>query len=102
MKPSRPAIQFFTDNDVPDRVGKALETSGHSVVRLRDVMLVDSRDQVVAVACREHGLVLVTHNVKDFRSIAQRYEHKHKKPDPLCRIDSIARRSSRLCEFRRQ
>jgi hypothetical protein len=41
------------------------------MTRLRDVMLDDSPDEIVASACRDRRLVLVTHNVKDFRRIVR-------------------------------
>ena len=98
MTSERTPIPFFTDNDVPDGVGAALQERGHAVIRLRDRMLRDSPDPVVAAACRNQGLVLVTHNVKHFRSISQRYESKRNEPDRLCRIlleckqiDAVAR-----------
>ncbi|MEF2552734.1 DUF5615 family PIN-like protein [Aurantimonas sp. A2-1-M11] len=86
MKPKRTPIPFFTDNDVPDGVGVALQEYSHTVVRLRDRMLRDSPDPVVAAACREQGLVLFTHNVKHFRSISQKYESKERQTDRLCRV----------------
>lgn len=69
---SRGPIQFFTDNDVANGVGDALMALGHTVTRLRDVMLNDSPDEVVARACRDRCLVLLTHNVKDFRNIVRK------------------------------
>lgn len=48
--------------------------SGHELTRLRDVMLTDSADPVVAEACRQEGLVLVTQNYKDFRRIVKQRE----------------------------
>lgn len=80
-------IRFFTDNDVDDDVGRFLEDSGHSVVRLRDEMLANSADPVVATACREHGMVLVTHNVKHFRAIVKEHEVTKKEVDKLCRVE---------------
>lgn len=70
----RQSIPFFTDNDVEDAVGQVLMESGHSVVRLRDVMLATSPDPVVDANCRENGLVLITHNYKHFRQIARELE----------------------------
>lgn len=80
-------IPFFTDNDVPDTVGDFLRDSGHDVVRLREVMLTDSADPVIAAACREHGMVLLTHNIKHFRSIVKTYEVTRAESDRLCRIE---------------
>ena len=79
-------IPFFTDNDVPDGVGASLRASGHSVVLLRNFMLTDSPDPIVAAACRENGLVLVTHNVRHFRSLSQKYESRHGEPDRQTRV----------------
>ncbi|MDO9474674.1 MAG: DUF5615 family PIN-like protein [Caulobacter sp.] len=67
----RGSIHFFTDNDVANQVGDTLRDLGHEVTRLRDVMLDDSPDEIVASACRDRRLVLVTHNVKDFRRIVR-------------------------------
>ena len=67
-------IPFFTDADVPDSVGDFLIEAGHEVTRLRHVLLNDSPDPVVATACRESGLVLVTHNYRDFRKISADFQ----------------------------
>lgn len=72
---------------MPDGVGTLLREAGHAVVRLRDVMLTDAPDPVVATACREQGWVLVTHNVKHFRALSQRHAHRHGGRDRLCRIE---------------
>lgn len=50
-------------------------------------MLDDSPDPVVAANCREHGLVLVTHNVKHFRAIVRKHQVTHGEVDRLCRIE---------------
>jgi predicted nuclease of predicted toxin-antitoxin system len=83
----RPAIPFFTDNDVEDAVGEVLKDSGHTLVRLREVMLGNSPDPVVDAACREQGLVLVTHNYKHFRAIARGLKMKGGLVKRLNRID---------------
>ena len=67
----RPCIPFFTDQCVPDSVGKVLSAAGHDVVRLRDCMATDSADQIVAIACAANARALITHD-KDFRQIAKR------------------------------
>ncbi|HRW60320.1 MAG TPA: DUF5615 family PIN-like protein [Defluviicoccus sp.] len=87
MTGGRPAIPFFTDNDVDDKVGDFLRDSGHQVVRLREIMLDDSPDPVVAAACREQGLVLITHNIKHFRAIVKDYEVTKRETDRLNRIE---------------
>lgn len=87
MSDARPPIPFFTDNDVADAVGKVLADAGHSVVRLRDFMLTDSPDPVIAAACREHGKLLLTHNIKHFKAIVKKYEVTKAQADTLCRIE---------------
>jgi predicted nuclease of predicted toxin-antitoxin system len=81
------AIPFFTDNDVPDAVGDLLRDSGHQVHRLREVMLTDSADPVVAATCREFGLVLITHNIKHFAAIVKQHQVSRGEMDRLCRIE---------------
>ncbi len=98
----KPCISFFTDNDVEDCVADFLKDSGHSVVMLRDVMPSNSADKVVAINCRQHSLVLITHNVKHFKAISKQYEAKHGKVDILSRIEMECHQSmskKRLEEF---
>ncbi|MYL97215.1 hypothetical protein GR702_05445 [Novosphingobium sp. FGD1] len=87
MSRRKSSIPFFTDNDVPDDVGRFLWDSGHDVTRLRDVMLDSSADPVVAAACRQQGLVLITHNVKHFRAIVRDHEVTRGQVDTLNRIE---------------
>ncbi len=84
---AKPVIPFFTDNDVEDEVGEVLIAAGHSVVRLRDVMLGNSPDPIVDANCRANGLVLITHNYKHFRKIAQELASGGRKIKRLNRID---------------
>lgn len=84
---SRRQIPFFTDMDVADSVGEAIIAAGHQLTRLRDVMLGDSADPVVAAACREGGLVLVSHNYRDFRKISRELEVTNGDFDRLSRIE---------------
>lgn len=67
----RPCIPFFTDHNVADSAGNALLSCGHSLTRLRDCMLPDTKDPLVALACANGGHVLVTHD-NDFRAISKR------------------------------
>lgn len=80
-------IPFFTDNDVEDAVGDFLRDSGHTVQRLRDVMLRNSPDPIVDANCRENGLVLITHNYKHFRRIAHTLRVEGIALKPLSRVD---------------
>jgi len=86
---AKPTIPFFTDADVPDSVGDFLLQAGHEVTRLRHVMLENSEDPVVATACREAGLVLVTHNYRDFRKISTDLQMTRGRFDMLHRVELI-------------
>lgn len=69
--PKRRSIPFFTDQNIPDSVGRFLISSGHTLIRLRDVMATTTPDPIIAVACSRAGHVLVSHD-RDFRQIAKR------------------------------
>lgn len=77
--PSSPppsGFRFLTDHNVPDSVGAVLERFGHDVVRLRDVMAVDTPDPVVARAAIEADRILVSWD-RDFnqqRFMSPRFE----------------------------
>jgi hypothetical protein len=86
MGPRGP-IPFFTDEDVADSVGEAIKAAGHGLTRLRDAMLRGSADPVVAAACREGGLVLVTHNYRHFRRHSRELEATQKRLDRLSRVE---------------
>ncbi len=62
-------IPFLTDEDVPDSVGDALRGAGHLVYRAREYLVQGADDPVVAEAASHAGLVLITHNWRDFRQI---------------------------------
>lgn len=99
MTPKR-NIPFFTDNDVEDAVGELLKDSGHTVQRLRDVMLRDSPDPIVDANCREHGLVLITHNYKHFKRIAHELRQSGVPLKPLSRIDMECHQSEAVQRLR--
>ena len=70
---AKPSIQFFTDQNVPDSVGKAIVSAGHLVTKLRDCMAINTVDPIIAMACAQGGHVLVSHD-NDFKSIAKRLQ----------------------------
>jgi predicted nuclease of predicted toxin-antitoxin system len=82
-----PSIRFFADADVPDSVPDFLQGLGYEVIKLRHVMLQDSKDPVVAAACRENGLVLLTHNYRDFRKLSAELQMTRKRMDSMHRIE---------------
>lgn len=92
-------IPFFTDNDVEDAVGDFLRDSGHTVQRLREVMLHDSPDPIVDANCRENGLVLITHNYKHFKRIAHDLRQAGIGLKPLSRIDMECHQSEAVARL---
>jgi predicted nuclease of predicted toxin-antitoxin system len=91
-------IPFFTDNCVPDSVGNAIIAAGHQLTRLRDCMLTDTKDPVIAIACAEGGQVLVSHD-NDFKAVAKRlqisqgqYQKRLHRVDLRCEEPSSAHR----------
>lgn len=61
----RPKIGFLADHNVPESVCRFLEERGHDVVRVRDIMPVDSPDPVVAQAAMDADRLLISWD-KDF------------------------------------
>jgi predicted nuclease of predicted toxin-antitoxin system len=92
MPLERPVISFFTDQNVPDSVGDVLLKAGHKLTRLRDVMDTASPDPIVAVACLQANMVLVTHD-KDFKAnskrlgVTQRHYQQHLHRIQLCCLE---------------
>jgi predicted nuclease of predicted toxin-antitoxin system len=64
-------IRFFTDQNVADSVGHAILARNHHLTRLRDVMLTNTKDPVIEIACSQSGQVLVSHD-KDFKDLKPR------------------------------
>jgi len=60
LKPDPVQYRFLTDHNVPDSVGNILIVLGQDVVRLRDVMAVNTTDPVVAKAAIEDGRILIS------------------------------------------
>lgn len=55
-----PKFRFLTDHNVADSVGNKLIELGQDVVRLRDVMAVDTKDPIVAKAAIEDSRILIS------------------------------------------
>lgn len=53
-------MKFLTDVNVPVSVGRWLAIQGHDVVRVADVMAVNSKDPVVAEAAMRDSRILVS------------------------------------------
>ncbi|WP_158965012.1 DUF5615 family PIN-like protein [Chachezhania sediminis] len=63
-------FRFLTDHNVPVSLGNALIAMGHDVVRISEIMPVNSPDPVVARAAIEAGRILISWD-RDFN--AQRF-----------------------------
>src|SRR4051812_32493294 len=66
-----PKPKFFTDQCVPDSVGRMLIAAGYAVERLREKLATDSPDQLVATYSEISGAVLISLD-RDFKSLAPR------------------------------
>ena len=68
-------MKFLLDHDVPDDVSYSLESLGHEVVKLREVLPGASPDENVLAQASESGRVLITCNRDDFIGLASRMTH---------------------------
>lgn len=66
-----PPPAFFLDHNVARQVGDYLKGEGFEVTVLKDVMVENTEDPVVAAYCLEAGKVLLTHD-SDFKSMRKR------------------------------
>ena len=98
----RSKIPFFTDEDVADSVGDAIIAAGHKLTRVRDTMIRGSADPVVATASREGGLVLITHNYRDFRRITKDLQTTQRRFDRLHRIELICSQTIAAERFKKE
>lgn len=64
-------LRFFTDQNIPDSIGRYLRGRGHSVFLLRKHMADDAKDPEVAAAAMNGNRILVSWD-KDFN--AQRFQ----------------------------
>lgn len=62
-------MTFLFDNDVPENCAYGLEALAHQVVRLRNVLSSEVRDEEVFQFANAQGWVLVTCNRDDFLSL---------------------------------
>jgi len=65
------AMRFFVDQNVPDSVGRFLESRGYAVILLRNKIPTDSPDTLVAAVSEANNAVLVTFD-PDFKALASR------------------------------
>lgn len=72
MSDTLSALRFFLDEGVPDSVGKALETAGHTVFYLRQTLLPGSPDHVVCAIAEAHAAILVALDA-DMKVLARRH-----------------------------
>lgn len=69
-------LRFLSDHNVPESVAKVLDQAGFDVARLRNIMAVDAKDPVVAMAAIQDDRVLISWD-RDFgqqRFKSPRYE----------------------------
>lgn len=69
---TKPKLRFFVDNCVPESVPVMLEALGHYAIRLRDRILPDSPDALVATLAETFEEILLTAD-RDFKMMVQRH-----------------------------
>jgi predicted nuclease of predicted toxin-antitoxin system len=72
-----PKLRLLLDNDVPEGVGKVFRHHGHDVTQVRDILPVNSPDQLVAAVSELDGMILVSCD-SDFRLVAPRIPKGHR------------------------
>jgi predicted nuclease of predicted toxin-antitoxin system len=83
-------MTFLFDHDTPDDVAYSLETLGHHVVRLREVLPVDSSDAAILAQAQAQGWVVITCNRDDFLALGEIQPHAG--------IIVLVRRKTRVAE----
>ncbi len=83
-------MTFLLDQDVPHDLTYSLQTLGHEIVLLRDVLPVTSDDGSVLRYAIEHRHVLITCNRDDFLALARGVGHSG--------IIIVVRRNTRSAE----
>jgi len=64
-------MQFLLDHYVPESVVRVLQSRGHVVHRVRDILLPDSPDPLIATVSEQNDWILVSADL-DFNKIAPR------------------------------
>ena len=68
-------MRFLFDHDVPDDAAFSLETMGHDVIKLRELLSITTPDDEVLRVAGERDCVLITCNRDDFLAAAERVAH---------------------------
>lgn len=68
-------MKFLFDHDVPDDTAFSLQALGHEVIRLREVLPVESSDREVLSFAGAQEFVLITCNRDDFLEAAKSIPH---------------------------
>jgi predicted nuclease of predicted toxin-antitoxin system len=66
-----PAPSFFLDHNVARQVADYLQGEGFGVTLLKDVLVEDTEDPIVATHCIQTGDILLTHD-NDFKTMRKR------------------------------
>jgi predicted nuclease of predicted toxin-antitoxin system len=86
-------VTFLLDQDVPDAIGRVVAEGGHTVTRLREVLLPDADDSTVLRFAHSHQSVLVTCNRDHFLALVADHPHAG--------LIVVIRRQSRAAECSR-
>jgi predicted nuclease of predicted toxin-antitoxin system len=70
-------MKFFLDHDVPDHIFAFLIQRGHAVIRLRDVLPVDTTDEDVFAFAQRERAIMVSCNRNHFLALASSNHPNH-------------------------
>jgi predicted nuclease of predicted toxin-antitoxin system len=68
-------VKFLLDHDVADQVSGVLRRAGHSVLFLRDVLSMRTKDPDVVGYALEAGAIVITCNRDDYLEVCTAREH---------------------------
>ena len=65
-------MRFIIDHNAPDSVAAFLRARGHEVFLVREILMPDAPDPVIAAMGDDLEAIVVTWNHKDFKALASR------------------------------
>lgn len=68
-------MTFLLDHDVPDDLSYSLQTLGHGVVHLRNILPITAEDETVLHFAAKNSYVLITCNRDDYLKLASHISH---------------------------
>jgi|SRR5665213_398761 len=83
-------MTFLLDHDAPDDIAYSLQSLGHKIVRLREVLPKEADDETVLAYSYQRGWTVITCNRDDYLALA--------KSKPHSGVIVLIRRKTRVAE----